>query len=164
MNPIHLHLLVTHLPIFGSILGAIVLAHGLWTKSNPTKIAAYNLFILSAIGAGVAYLTGESAEETVENIQGVMEARIEAHAEFALFALISLIVLGLTAIAGLYLTLKKSPHTRKAAVVIFFVALFSFGLVARTGYLGGQIRHTEIANGAVPASDGSAEGEGEEDD
>jgi hypothetical protein len=25
-----------------------------------------------------------------------------------------------------------------------FVAIISFGLVARTGYLGGQIRHTEI--------------------
>jgi hypothetical protein len=29
------------------------------------------------------------------------------------------------------------------------VSLVSFGLVARTGYLGGQIRHTEIANGAT---------------
>jgi uncharacterized protein YacL len=157
-------LLITHLPISGSILGALVLAHGLWTKSNPTKIAAYNLFILSAIGAGVAYLTGEAAEETVENIQGVMEARIEEHAEFALFALISLIVLGLTAIVGLYLTLKKSPHTRSAALVIFFVALFSFGLVARTGYLGGQIRHNEIASGAGSAYEGAAAEVGAEDD
>jgi uncharacterized protein YacL len=164
MNQTNLHLLITHLPIFGSILGALVLAHGLWTKSNPTKIAAYNLFILSAIGAGVAYLTGEAAEETVENIQGVIEARIEEHAEFALFALISLIVLGVTAIVGLYLTLKKSPYSRSAALVIFFVALFSFGLVARTGYLGGQIRHTEIASGAGSAYEGAAAGEGEEDD
>jgi hypothetical protein len=28
--------------------------------------------------------------------------------------------------------------------VVLFIALFSFALVARTGYLGGQIRHTEI--------------------
>jgi len=144
MNQTHIHLLITHLPIFGSILGGLVLAHGLWTNSNQTKIAAYNLFIISAIGAGIAYLTGEGAEETVENIQGVVEATIKTHEEFALFALISLIILGVTSLIGLFLTLRKSSLTRTLAIIILFISLISFGLVARTGYLGGQIRHTEI--------------------
>jgi hypothetical protein len=149
MNQTHIHLLITHLPIFGSILGGLVLAHGLWTRSNHTKIAAYNLFIISAIGAGIAYLTGEAAEETVENIQGTLEATIKTHEEFALFALISLIILGVASILGLFLTLKKSTLTRTVAFVVLFTSLLSFGLVARTGYLGGQIRHTEISNGAT---------------
>ena len=144
MDQTHIHLLITHLPIFGSILGGIVLAHGLWTNSNQTKIAAYNLFIISAIGAGIAYLTGEAAEETVEHIQGVLEANIKTHEEFALFALISLIILGAASFLGLFLTIKKSTLTRTTAFVILFISLISFGLVARTGYLGGQIRHTEI--------------------
>jgi uncharacterized membrane protein len=144
MNQTHIHLLITHLPIFGSILGGLVLAHGLWTNSNQTKIAAYNLFIISAIGAGIAYLTGEGAEETVENIQGVVEATIKTHEEFALFALISLIILGVTSLIGLLLTLRKSSLTRTLAIIILFISLISFGLIARTGYLGGQIRHTEI--------------------
>ena len=148
MNQTHIHLLITHLPIFGSILGGLVLAHGLWTNSNQTKIAAYNLFVISAIGAGIAYLTGEAAEETVENIQGVLEATINQHEEFALFALISLIILGLTSIVGLFITLKNLPLTRTVAFIILFISLISFGLVARTGYLGGQIRHTEIASSA----------------
>lgn len=146
MNQTHIHLLITHLPIFGSILGGLVLAHGLWTKSNQTKIAAYNLFVISAIGAGIAYLTGEAAEETVENIQGIVEATINQHEEFALFALISLIILGLTSIIGLFITLKNLAMTRTVAFIILFISLVSFGLVARTGYLGGQIRHTEIAS------------------
>ncbi len=146
MNQTHIHLLITHLPIFGSILGGLVLAHGLWTKSNQTKIAAYNLFVISAIGAGIAYLTGEAAEETVENIQGIVEATINQHEEFALFALISLIILGLTSIIGLFITLKNLAMTRTVAFIILFISLISFGLVARTGYLGGQIRHTEIAS------------------
>ena len=161
MNQTHIHLLITHLPIFGSILGGLVLAHGLWTKSNQTKIAAYNLLIISAIGAGIAYLTGEAAEESVENIQGVIEATIETHEEFALFALIALIILGVASIIGLFLTIKKSPLTRTTAFVILFISIISFGLVARTGYLGGQIRHTEIANGANVPSENS---ETEDDD
>lgn len=157
MDQTHIHLLITHLPIFGSILGGLVLAHGLWTKSNQTIIAAYNVFILSAIGSGIAYLTGEGAEETVENIQGVAKANIEAHEEFALFALIALITLGVASIIGLFMTVKKSPLTRVSALVILCISFLSFGLVARTGYLGGQIRHSEInaANSTNPASNGN---------
>lgn len=155
MNQTHIHLLITHLPIFGSILGGLVLAQGLWTKSNQTKIASYTIFIISSIGAGIAYLTGEAAEETVENIQGVVEASIKQHEEFALFALISLIILGVASILGLFLTLKKSPLTRTVAFIILLISLISFGLVARTGFLGGQIRHTEISNGATIPTENS---------
>jgi len=161
MNQTHIHLLITHLPIFGSILGGLVLAHGLWTKSNQTKIAAYNLFIISAIGAGIAYLTGEGAEESVEDIQGVIEATIKTHEEFALFALISFIILGATSILGLFLTLTKSALTRTMAFVVLFISIISFGLVARTGYLGGQIRHTEINS---PNNSNTDTNENENDD
>ncbi len=160
MNQTHIHLLITHLPIFGSILGAFVLAHGLWTCSYQTKIAAYNLFILSAIGAGIAYFTGEGAEESVENLPGVVEATIKTHEEFALFALISLIILGVASIIGLLLTVRKSSLTRTTAFVILFISLVSFGLIARTGYLGGQIRHTEINSGSsVNALENEKEGD-----
>jgi uncharacterized membrane protein len=150
MNQTHIHLLINHLPIFGSILGGLVLAYGLWTKSNDTKIAAYFLFIISAIGAGVAYFTGEAAEESVEHLQGVVEATITTHEDFALFALISLIILGLASIIGLFLALRKSPLTRTSAFMVLFISIISFGLVARTGYLGGQIRHTEINSASNP--------------
>lgn len=159
MNQAHIHLLITHLPIFGSILGGLVLAHGLWTKSNQTKIAAYNIFIISAIGAGIAYLTGEAAEETVENIQGVAKNIIEQHEDFAVFALVSLIILGVASIGGLFLTLRKSALTSTAAIVILFISLISFGLVARTGYLGGQIRHTEINNSTKATQEQGGESE-----
>ena len=144
MNQTHIHLLITHLPIFGSFFGGLVLAHGLWSKSNQTKIAAYNLFIISSIGAGIAYLTGEAAEETVENIQGVFEATIKQHETFALYAFVSLIVLGFASVVGLFLTLKRSPLMKTTALLVLFISIISFGLIARTGYLGGQIRHTEI--------------------
>jgi uncharacterized membrane protein len=153
MDSTHIHLLITHLPIFGSLMGAIVLAHALWTKSNDTKVAAYILFILSSIGAGIAYYTGEGAEEGIEHIQGVVEATIQQHESFALFALLSLILLGLVAFFGLILTVTKSPFSRTMAKIVLVVALISFGLVAKTGYYGGQIRHTELNEGTIPTSE-----------
>lgn len=149
MDQTHIHLVINHLPIFGSILGGLVLAYGIWSKSNETQIAAYGLFIISSVGAGVAYLTGEAAEESVENVTGVFEATIERHEDFAIYALVSLIILGVASIIGIFLTLKKSSATRTLAFVIVLISLVSFGLAVRTGYLGGQIRHSEIVKGAT---------------
>lgn len=160
MDQTHIHLVITHLPIFGSVLGGLVLAHGLWTKSNQTKIAAYNIFIISSIGAGIAYLTGEAAEESVENLPGVFEATIERHEDFAIYAFVSLIILGVFSNIGIFLTLKKSSTSRTLAFVIFLISLVSFGLVARTGFLGGQIRHSEIVKGAITSTD-NTENEGD---
>ena len=107
-------------------------------------MAAYYIFIICALGAGIAYLTGEGAEETVESIQGISKDIIEHHEDFAAFALISLLILGAASIAGLFMTVKKSTYAKGAAVIILIMSLISFGLTAWTGYLGGQIRHTEI--------------------
>lgn len=156
MDQVHIHLLITHLPIFGSILGGLVLAHGIWTKSDQTKIAAYNVLIISTIGAVIAYLTGEGAEEAVEDIQGVAKNIIEQHEDFALFALVGLIAVGVVSMVGLYVTIRKSSLANTISILALVVALISFGLVARTGYLGGQIRHTEIGT-ASPTQEGSEE-------
>lgn len=149
MNQTHIHLLITHLPIVGAALGAFVLIHGIWRKSNSTLIAAYNILIICAIGAGIAYVTGEGAEEAVEHLQGISKNLIEEHEESALASLIGLIIIGVTAVIGLFVTLKNAALIRPFAVFTLIVSLIGFGLIARTGYLGGQIRHTEIGTNAV---------------
>lgn len=149
MNSTHLHLMITHLPIFGSILGALVLGYGIWSKSSQTTSAAYLIFMISAIGAGIAYLTGEEAEETVENIAGVSQNIIEQHEDFAIYALIGLIVLGVASLISLIVAYKRKSLTKYAAIATLIVSLISFILIARTGYLGGQIRHTEINSTSV---------------
>ncbi|MBK6861907.1 MAG: hypothetical protein IPK91_14280 [Saprospiraceae bacterium] len=154
MNLAHVHLLITHLPVFGSILGAIVLAYGLYTKSTHTISASYLLLIISALGVGISYLTGESAEELVEQIPGVSKNRIHEHEEAALFGLISLIVVGLNAILGLIFNFKNLEKARLIAQIALICSLFSFSVMARVGYLGGQIRHTEIYESATTPSNG----------
>ncbi|WP_295716143.1 hypothetical protein [Mucilaginibacter sp.] len=144
MNQTHIHLLITHLPIIGSILGGLVLIHGIWTKSHQVLIAAYNVLIVSAIGAVIAYATGEGAEDGVENIPGIAKSMIDQHEDSAVISLIALIILGAISVIGLLITLKKSSLIRPVALVALFISLVGFGLIARTGYLGGQIRHTEI--------------------
>lgn len=162
MNPTHIHLIITHLPIYGALLGAFVLAHGIWSKNEPTKIAAYNLLILSAIGAAIAYFTGEAAEESVEHLPGVAKNMIDQHEDFALTALVALMALGGASLVGLVASIKKWAASKSLAFVVLLIALIAFGLAARTGYLGGQIRHTEIGTGN--AGQPTPSGEGEKDD
>ena len=100
-------MLITHLPIFGALLGALVLAFGLWNTSSTTITAAYGVLVLAAIGAGVAYLTGEGAAQTVEHLPGVLESRIKRHEDFAVYALASLLTLGVVALAGLVLNVGR---------------------------------------------------------
>ena len=162
MDFTHLHLLVTHLPIMGSILGAIVLVQGIWSKNSQTKIAAYTLFVLSSIGAGVAYLTGEAAEETAENLQGVTKSMIEQHEEFALISLVALLILGAASLVGIYIESIKSSFARSFALLSLFICVISFGLAAWTGFQGGQIRHTEVSG--ITASNVNQNGEQEDSD
>jgi uncharacterized membrane protein len=154
MNPTHLHLIFTHLPVFGSILGALVLSYGLWVKSNQTKSAAYFLFIISAIGASISYLTGEGAEDTVERLQVVSKTMIERHEDSAIYVLISFIGLGVISMIALVVNRYKPSLVRPTSLIILVLSLLCFGLAARTGYLGGQVRHTEISNGAVQNNTG----------
>jgi uncharacterized membrane protein len=144
MDQTHVHLLITHLPVFGSFLGVVVLLQGLLTKSDQVKLAAYNIFIISAIGAGIAYLTGEAAEETIESIPGMVEASIETHEESAVYALTGLILLGVISLGAIMTTLRKWASASSVAIAVLSISIICFGLIARTGYLGGQIRHTEI--------------------
>lgn len=160
MDQDYIHVLITHLPIFGSILGALVLVQGIWRKSKITIIASYTIFICSSLGGIIGYLTGEGAEETVEKLQGISENAIEAHEDFALYALIGLSLLGVVSIAGLIAEYKRSPASGKIARGLLFISLTCFFLGLRTGYLGGKIRHSDPAENVWPAQTP----EGAEDD
>lgn len=144
MNPTHIHLMITHLPIFAAAIGLLVLIFGIWQQSISTKIASYGIFIIGAIGAGIAYLTGEEAEETVEHLAGVAKSTIHTHEDAAMYALICMIFLGVAAIIGLYTIWRKMSAENKIANVIILLAIFSLTVLTRVAYLGGQIRHSEI--------------------
>src|SRR5690349_14876278 len=70
MDLTHLHLMITHLPVYGSILGALILIYGMVAQSRHTKMAAYYVLLISSLGGVIAFSTGEAAEETVERMQG----------------------------------------------------------------------------------------------
>lgn len=146
MDATHVHLIITHLPIYGSILGTLVLIIGKINRSKETRMAAYIVLLISSAGGFIAYSTGEPAEHTVEKISGINKELIEEHEEFAESALVALIALAITSAGGLILDRKNGRFAKIVSILTLVVALVTAGMVSWTGYLGGKIRHSEVSD------------------
>ena len=68
MNEAHMHLMVNHLPVVFPIVSILLMLFGFVLKSEPFKRAAYLIFIFGALTTLSTMITGEGAEEIIENI------------------------------------------------------------------------------------------------
>lgn len=94
----------------------------------------------------MAFLTGEPAEETVENISGISKNLIEEHEESANLTLILISIMGLLSCTALFISWKSAKFIKSLPIIVLIISIACFGAAARTGYLGGKIRHTEVDN------------------
>lgn len=151
MNGAHLHLLVNHIPVFAVVFGLIALAWAILRNSNEMRWAAIALFVLAGLSGWLAMETGESAETIAEKLAGVTKGLIHEHEEAADFANVSATVLALGAILLAVISRLKPNFLNLTQRLLLLVAIFSSTVMARTAYLGGQIRHSEIRNQSSPA-------------
>lgn len=143
MNAAHLHLLMNHIPVIGIPIVGVLLVLALIMKQQALFRIALGFTVLLALMTVPVYLSGEPAEEIVEDLAGVPHAAIEEHEEIAKVTFIATEVLGGLALLGLALA-KRGPMPRALTYGCVILVVLSSGLLARTAYLGGQIRHTEI--------------------
>jgi uncharacterized membrane protein len=163
MNDAHLHLVVNHFPIIGTILGLGILITGIILKNNTVKNTAYVLFIVAAIFAAFSMGTGEGAEELVEDMPSVGKQIIHEHEEMAEKLAIILYVLGAVSLAGLFLNYKKHTKAQLASYVALIIAIVGVFFAQQTGTTGGEIRHTEIRANAIPTAVGGEKVEKDKD-
>jgi uncharacterized membrane protein len=148
MNDAHLHLVVTHLPIVGVLIGFLVLLTGYFTKSPQVKTTALGIFIFSALAAIAAFFTGEGAEEIVENLPGVSETLIHAHEEQAEIFYTMMLILGGVSLVTMLMQYKKSAFAKYVFIVVLLLSISSIVMSKFVGTSGGEIIHAEIKNGA----------------
>ena len=67
MDQTHVHLVLTHFPIVGTIIGIGIMAYGVLAKNDAIKKTALIIFILMALLTIPVFLTGEAAEEIETN-------------------------------------------------------------------------------------------------
>jgi uncharacterized membrane protein len=147
MNAAHLHLLLNHLPIFGLMFGTVWLLVAIVLKKNALRDAALLTLFVVAIFTIPAYLTGEGAEEIVEDAYNRNRAALHEHEEAAMPALILTLLAGAAGIVAWVMNYRG-----KAAFlnwVTLGLAIASIVLMARVGNLGGQVSHPEIGGTAA---------------
>ncbi len=144
MNDAHLHMVVNHFPIIGTIFGLGILITGIVMKKNVIKNVAYVLFCISAIFGFASMYTGEGAEEIAENLPSVTDQIIHEHEEMAEKLALVLYVLAGISLVGLFLNFKNHAKASLVSYLAFVIALVAVFLGKQTGTTGGDVRHTEI--------------------
>ncbi len=154
MNWAHLHLLVNHVPVIGTVIAVLLLALAVLGRSSELTRVSFGMLVVLALTAGAVYLTGEPAEEVVEDLPGVSEAVIEPHEEAAMVASLLLGAVGAIALGGLILARRGRELPARFAHVVLALAVLAAAAMGRTAFLGGHIRHTEIRAGAPVVDEG----------
>ncbi len=154
--------MLNHIPLVGLAIAGVLLIIALLIKNRTIITLSLALVIAVALFAVPAYLTGEPAEEIVEDLPGISEQLIETHEEAAETAFIFLEALGALALLTL-IARKFSARTGNLLTLLTLLGIIvGGGLTAWTANLGGKINHPEIRSDAI--SGVSAPGELYRDD
>jgi uncharacterized membrane protein len=147
MNLAHVHLLLNHFPTIGMIVGLGLFLGAIAAKSDDLKRASLVIFFSIALLSIPTFATGTAAELALARTPEVSKTAIEAHETAAFEALWFMELTGALAWLGLwqYRRLSRWPQGTLAAVLA--AGLVTFGLMARTANIGGEIRHPEIRTG-----------------
>jgi hypothetical protein len=163
MNWAHLHLALNHIPVVGLGFGLVVFGIGLAKKHRVVQRTGLGLLIASALLTIPVYLTGEPAEEQVEQVAGISEDLIEQHEDAAKVSFIAVGVLGVVALGGLLLSRRGANLPPWLGILILLLSFGVSGSMAWTANLGGRIHHPEIRSDAAvtTASNEADEGPGD---
>ena len=163
MNSVQIHLALTHVPVILSLAGFAMLAVAIIIKNTTITSTSYILILISGLTAIPVFLSGEGAEEAVENLPGVSESIIEKHEEVAKLVLISIAASGVLALAALFSS-KWQAISRLFKIMVLLFSVISGALMIQTAHLGGQIRHSEIRSGAVQTFENETRIQNQDDD
>ena len=149
MNDAHLHLVVNHFPIIGTIFGLGILITGMVLKNKTAINIAYILFVISAFFGFASMFTGEGAEEMVEDLPSIGDRIIHEHEEMAEKLALILYVLGAISLVGLYLNYKQHSKANLIIYLALVIAVVGVLIGKEVGTTGGEVRHTEIRTNVV---------------
>lgn len=147
MSGAHFHLIVNHFPIVGLFLALVVLIAGFAFKNQSVKQTALALFIIATVFAMISNISGEEAEEIVEEMNGISHHLIHEHEEKAEAFLAIMLVLGAFASVTAVGEFLKKSWTKWLYLLLLVGACVATFFAQQTGTSGGEISHPEIRQG-----------------
>jgi hypothetical protein len=145
MNAAHLHVMLTHVPLCGTAFGLFFLIAAALQQNRELQRAGLVLFLLSGICVVPIYFTGRPASALLTKaVPGTAMDIQDQHAEVAIIALVSALLLGLSSAAALILGRQGQGLSRWLLSLVYVMALTTTVSLVWTATLGGAIRHTEM--------------------
>ncbi len=157
MNPVLAHLALNHLPVLGAVFGLGLLVFALAARRDETLRIGLFFLVLTAVASWPVSLSGEKAEEIVEESADVSREVIHEHEEAAEPAAWAAYAVGVVALVGLVaFRTRPMPGWFKGLSLVGAVAVS--GLMLQAANLGGKIAHEEL-RGSVPTVEEGAVGD-----
>lgn len=147
MNWPHVHLILNHFPIEGSIVVLLVLLHGIARKNREVIRLGLLLSVFIALMTIAVFLTGDPAAHLLRHLPDVQKKFIGRHDHFASDSFSVMEVFGAICLGGLWLFRNDDVYPGWFVDAVVVLSLVVIGMMSWTAYLGGQIRHTEIRPG-----------------
>jgi uncharacterized membrane protein len=145
MNPAHLHLMLTHVPVLGALFGLLLLLLAVLQGNHELKRTSLWVFVLAAAAVVPTYFSGRPATTFLAKLMpGVFMDAGDQHAEVAVLALIASSMLGVVALVGLLIYRRGTRASGWFTAFTLLLAVLTAGLMVWTASLGGHIRHTEL--------------------
>jgi hypothetical protein len=143
MNSAHAHLLINHLPIFGNILGVVLLALAMMRKKRLMLTAGLIAFVVAAVSTIPTFASGYIAGPSVAALEGVTRGAVQEHLDAAIWSLVATLIVGILSGIALYLGRRSEVAARRWTVTAFVIGVLAALLAMRAGNTGGAIRHPE---------------------
>src|SRR5689334_1050447 len=138
MNLAHVHLLLNHWPIIGTLIAFALYGISFVGKSDDLRRSGLIIFAAIALLTIPAFLTGVAAQEwmTRDTISNALMAR---HENAALLTLGLIFVTGSLSLAGLWQMYRDGRMAKWTTTAVLVFAILSVITVIRTGNTGGDI-------------------------
>ena len=150
-KPEYIHVVLNHLPIYGTILGVLALAISLVLRSRAAQITALIITLVAAASAYPVLLTGQRAYKAMRSISDDSGAEaLDEHMDRAEKTIGVFYFLAVLAIAGLLVPVKWPKASFPLAAVTLAVALICSGLAVYIAQEGGRVRHAEFRPSETP--------------
>lgn len=144
ITPTHLHLMLNHFSVVGSMFGLVLLAVAMVRHSRELITVSLACLASVAIISIPVYFTGEPAKQAIEPLAGISDAVVE-HEQAAQCAFTAIECVGSLALAGLWL-FRSEPPPRWSLAILLVGSLVTAGVMIYTANEGRQIRHLKISN------------------
>jgi uncharacterized membrane protein len=140
----HLHLMLNHFPIIGTMVGTGLYLISLLVKIDDVRRSSLIVLVAMALLAVPVFMTGVGAQEKMVADPSISNTLIQRHEGAAELSIWFMEITGALAVIALWQSARTANPARWNTFAVLVFSLVTVSLMARTGNTGGEIRHSEV--------------------